>query len=302
VTATGRRRRRIAAYGLCRDDAGRVALVPAGTGTWALPGATVRHGERPQAAVARSLSIAEVGVRGIRAASADQAPHPSGALVHHDRLVFDVAAAGRPAGVHWLGPDELAGLRLPAFTAEVLGVETEPAAAADPDEGWAADDGFAVDRSGPRLRLQRFSTYALASDPDGRLLLARIAPNYPGTGRWHLPGGGTDFGEHPVDALLREVTEETAQRGRVVGLIEASHRHNPAALGREGYPIDWHTVRVTYRVAVDVPGRPWVTEAAGGSTAAAAWIRPEELARIELTELAAKIISRAGEYSDLAGR
>ena len=40
----------------------------------------------------------------------------------------------------------------------------------------------------------------------------------------------------------------------------------PAALGPEGVPIDWHVVRVLFRVQVDTPTEPVVTEAAGGST------------------------------------
>jgi ADP-ribose pyrophosphatase YjhB (NUDIX family) len=141
-----------------------------------------------------------------------------------------------------------------------------------------------------RLRMQRFAAYGLVTDPDGRILLARIGAGYPGAGRWHLPGGGTDFGEQPAHALQREITEETAQQGRVVALLGVTHRHNPDGATLDGRPVDWHTVRLLYRVVVDVPSEPYVTEAAGGSTGEAAWFRPDELRGIQLSEIAAFVL------------
>jgi 8-oxo-dGTP diphosphatase len=49
---------------------------------------------------------------------------------------------------------------------------------------------------------------ALVEDGDGRLLLARRAIE-PFKGRWDLPGGFVEEGEHPLDALRRELREET---------------------------------------------------------------------------------------------
>jgi 8-oxo-dGTP diphosphatase len=150
-----------------------------------------------------------------------------------------------------------------------------------------AQEAQAQARSGPPpTRFQRFAAYGLATDPAGRILLTRIAPGFPGAGLWHLPGGGTDFGEAPDAGLLRELIEETDQRGRVDGLLAVAHRHTEAAVGPEGVPIDWHGVRVVYRVRVDAPAPIRVVEAAGGSTADAAWYaRPRALA-LALTEVA----------------
>ena len=117
---------------------------------------------------------------------------------------------------------------------------------------------------GPR-RGQRFGAYGLVTDPEGRLLLTRTAQGYPGAGRWHAPGGGTDLGEQPRDGLRRELREESGQSGRIGELIWVESRHNPAALGPEGYPIDWHSVAVVYRVQVDQPAPLQVFDR-GGST------------------------------------
>ena len=140
--------------------------------------------------------------------------------------------------------------------------------------------------------MQRYGAYAAATDPAGRILLARIAEGYPGAGLWHLPGGGTDHGETPEQALARELFEETSQHGRVTGLLGISHRYDPTAVGPEGVPVDWHVIRVLFRVRVDVPTEPLVTEAAGGSTAAAAWFARAAIDGLALTELARDAVDR----------
>lgn len=132
---------------------------------------------------------------------------------------------------------------------------------------------------------QRFAAYGLVTDRAGRVLLTEIARGFPGAGRWHLPGGGTDVGEQPAEALLRELYEETGQRGEIVELLGVTHRRSQGLVGPEGYPMNWHAVRALYRVLVPEPSTPSVTEAAGGSTAAAAWFEPGELSGLSVTEV-----------------
>jgi ADP-ribose pyrophosphatase YjhB (NUDIX family) len=265
-------------------------------GLWGLPGGGVEQGEHPDDAVVREFAE-ETGLTvrpgGLHAVLSDVARLPgSGDLEHTDRLVYDVVPTGgalrpEPDGttdlVEWATADDRP---LMPFTARLLGRPAPPAAAL-PDE---AD----VPPTTPPRRVQRFGAYAVATDPAGRVLLTRIAPGYPGAGRWHLPGGGTDHGEAPEDALARELVEETSQRGRITGLLGVSHRHDPAAMGPEGVPIDWHVVRVLFRVQVDLPTVPVVTEAAGGSTEAAGWFTPAEVGTLGLTEVARSAVRRAG--------
>lgn len=260
---------------------------------WQVPGGGVAHGEHPDAAVRREFteeSGLAVEVAGVLAVVSDVIRLPDlGVALHTDRVVYEVAVTGgtlrdEPDGttdrIAWVTPAELPGLPLMPFTAELLGqpvtplpeemthpLGRQPYPSPDPDRG------------------QRFAAYGLVTDPDHRVLLTLISPGYPGAGRWHLPGGGTDHGEQPAAGLLRELVEESGQLGRVTRLVEVAHRHDPAAVGPEGRPIDWHVVRVVYRVVVDVPTPVRVVERRG-STARAAWFSPAEAAGLALTEVA----------------
>ncbi|MBO3739882.1 NUDIX hydrolase [Actinoplanes flavus] len=293
-------RRRAAAYGVCRAVDGRVLLTrgsaeAAFPGVWSLPGGGIDHGEHPDDSVLREFGE-ETGLRvritGLRAVLADLARLPDGSVEHTDRILYDVEvtggdlrpeAAGTTDAAEWLTPAEVAARPLLPFTAGILGVSFEAAEVEVP--------AGEPERTG---RVQRFGAYALASDPAGRILLTRIADGYPGAGRWHLAGGGTDFGETPERAVARELYEETSQRGRIAGLLGVSHRYDPAALGPEGVPLDWHVIRVVYRVTVDRPTAAEVTEAAGGSTADAGWFTLEQLDGLPLTELTRDALGRTG--------
>jgi ADP-ribose pyrophosphatase YjhB (NUDIX family) len=303
-------RRRIGAYGVCRDERGRVLLARGSAlsefpGVWSLPGGGVEQGEHPDRAVVREFAE-ETGLRvtvaRLRAALADVLDLPAAGVPEHtDRLIYDVRAdGGAPRAeiggttdrVDWAGPGELARWPLLPFTARVLGLPPAPTDEARTPPAAPADELRAVQTvagpvaPGPATAVQRFGAYALATDPAGRVLLTLIAPGYPGAGRWHLPGGGTDPGEQPEAALARELVEEAGQHGRVTGLLGVSHRHDPAAMGPERVPIDWHVVRVLFRVAVDAPAAAVVTEAAGGSTAAAGWFTQAQAEALPLTEVA----------------
>jgi len=102
---------------------------------------------------------------------------------------------------------------------------------------------------------------------DDRVLLSRLAPYLAPTERWTLPGGGIEFGEHPRDAVVREVYEETGLRAEVGEQAWIDSALIPA---RDDEP-ERHAVRVVYDgwVGADAP-EPRVVET-DGSTVDARW-------------------------------
>ncbi|WP_067496070.1 NUDIX domain-containing protein [Actinoplanes sp. TFC3] len=292
--------RRIGAYGLCRDSDGRVLLarnsaLSAFPGMWTLPGGGVEQGEDPGDAVVREAQE-ETGLRvritALHSVTADVFRLPgTDTWEHTDRIIYNIDVlggdlrdelVGTTDRVAWVHPG---GLELMPFTAGVLGLPVAPSdVPPDPHEA-------------PVRTNQRFGAYGLVTDPDGRILLTRIATGYPGAGLWHLPGGGTDHGETPEIALARELIEESGQLGRVISLLGTSHRHDPRAMGPEGIPVDWHVVRVLFRVQVDQPSEPVVTEEMGGSTSEVGWFDPVTAGELPLTEVAARALGQLAQES-----
>ena len=60
---------------------------------------------------------------------------------------------------------------------------------------------------------------AVLIEQDSRVLLVRRAIN-PQKGRWTLPAGFVDAGEHPARAAERECYEETGLEVQVIGLLD----------------------------------------------------------------------------------
>jgi 8-oxo-dGTP diphosphatase len=304
--------RRIAAYAVATDPDGRVLLVRASSrsgtpGVWSLPGGAVDHGEDPNHTVVRETA-AETGlsvtVTGLRDVLADMRSMPHrGVTIHTDRLIYAVSIrggnmvdrVGRPTDLaRWHTLEQAERLRLRPFTAAALDL---PTASADlrPEEAPDFPSFYAYPGPDGLHRAQRFAAYAIATDPADRLLLTRIAPGYPGAGRWHLPGGGTDYGEQPGAALIRELAEETGQVGRLIALLGVASHRDAASLGPEGYPIDWHGVRAFYRVVVDAPTEVAVKDV-GGSTSEARWVAVQKVAQIptdQVTEVTAEALRAA---------
>jgi len=311
VTAHLEALRRIAAYAVITDEQQRVLLVrgsslSATPGVWSLPGGAVAHGEHPNETVVRETAAESglsVAVTGLKDVLADVRALPRrGVTLHTDRVIYSACVrggslrdrSGQPTDiVRWVGLAQASTLSLRPFTATALGL---PAGVEEvPDEVPDFPSFHAEPGPDGLHRAQRFAAYAVATDPRRRVLLTRVAPNYPGAGRWHLPGGGTDYGEQPGAALIRELVEETGQRGRLVALLGVASHRDPASLGPEGYPIDWHGVRAFYRVQVDRATTPRVNDR-GGSTSEARWVPVDEVSTLrpdEVTEVTAEAMLAA---------
>jgi len=127
----------------------------------------------------------------------------------------------------------------------------------------------------------RVGGYALCTDDVGRVLLTRLSAIEVDVGAWTLPGGGIDFGEHPDDAVIRELAEETGLVGEIdeiAGVFSHVYRRSRAAQGA-----DLHFLGIVYHVRL-VGGE--LRDETDGTTDAARWFRREELDEVRLVEIA----------------
>lgn len=117
----------------------------------------------------------------------------------------------------------------------------------------------------------------------GRILLCRRGkPPY--VGYWSLPGGLVELGEPVVDALHREVREETGLEVSIVRLAEVYERITADDGGRTEY----HFVLLDYVCRVESG-----TLKAGDDAADVRWFARAELASLEITPGSLPVIERA---------
>lgn len=285
--------KRVAAYGILTDDERILAQESAPgsilPGSWWLPGGTVEHGEHPAETVLREFA-AETGltvrVVGLREVSSTVVPMSADHAEHNTLFLYDVervdgelsptVADGHARNV-WIRPQELTGRPMSPITATML----------DVDGGELLVAGARPVPSPTPGRRQRVGVYAWITGPDERVLLTLIREGFPGEGQWHLAGGGLNFGEQPLQTLLREIAEETSQDVVLTRQpIVASH-HDPTdpLPGGESHE-DYHGVHVIYRGRVEVPKPLEITDV-DGSTVEARWFDPAEIADLWLSPAAA---------------
>ncbi|MFZ4515808.1 MAG: NUDIX hydrolase [Acidimicrobiia bacterium] len=107
---------------------------------------------------------------------------------------------------------------------------------------------------------------------DGRLLLIQ-RDHAPQDGRWSFPGGHVEFGEELLEAVLRELREETGIEGIVERLLGWAER-----IGAEPEP--YHYVILNFVV---VPLDPERLEA-GSDARAAQWVDLDALPEWDLAD------------------
>ncbi len=156
------------------------------------------------------------------------------------------------------------------------------------ERGRATTPDPAVTEPAAATGRTRLGSHAICFDDAGRLLLCRLAVSEVETGAWTLPGGGVEFGEHPDDACLRELREETGLHGEIERVESVFSHVYPASRWAGGQ--DLHFLSILYRVRI-VGGE--LGDELDGSTDRAAWMSPDEIRSVKVVELARAGIERA---------
>ena len=126
---------------------------------------------------------------------------------------------------------------------------------------------------------------------DGRVLVARRARG-PALGVWTMPGGVVEAGETLIEALVREIEEETAMTIEPVAL--AGHRE--VLVRDDDRRVSRHFVILCFAAR-------WISRraAAERGTGRGALAQPDELAGLKTTEGLAEIVAAAFERMAAAG-
>jgi 8-oxo-dGTP diphosphatase len=131
-------------------------------------------------------------------------------------------------------------------------------------------------------QVQRVAAYNLCVDAHDRLLVCRLSSITERPGWWTLPGGGLEFGEHPEQAALRELHEETGLHGRIEELLAVDSLTRVAPNEEDNHTLNYHSVRIIYRTSVEAGD---LAHEAAGSTDLAAWRTRAELDTLPLVEM-----------------
>ena len=126
---------------------------------------------------------------------------------------------------------------------------------------------------------------ALIIEDDRIVLIER--GREPLKGYWSLPGGAVETGELLVDAVRREVHEETGLEVEVVHLLEIFERITPG----EGGQIEYHFILMDY-ICRPTGG----TLQASDDASRAEWFTEDEIAGLKITEGTPRFITNAFDW------
>ncbi|MGB3827203.1 MAG: NUDIX domain-containing protein [Ornithinimicrobium sp.] len=130
---------------------------------------------------------------------------------------------------------------------------------------------YVVHRGDPAYPYQRLAGYAVViAHVEGERCLLLTSFTHSRSGQWGLPGGGIDEGEDPLEAVHREVWEETGQRITITKPYEVDTSHFAGRSPRGRFE-NYHAVRLIYTARCPEPVEPVVHDV-GGSTDQAAWV------------------------------
>jgi ADP-ribose pyrophosphatase YjhB (NUDIX family) len=148
---------------------------------------------------------------------------------------------------------------------------------------------------------QRVAAYAWVRQGD-EVLLTRLAPHIAFKG-WTLPGGGVDHGEHPREALRREILEETglhAEPGRILDV----YSNHYVGKRPDGLVEDYHAIGIIFDAEV-LPGsrdvQPHVLDV-DGSSDFAAWVPLADLRTMSLSGAARHALALLDRDADPEAR
>ncbi len=235
------------------------------TELWTLPGGGLDHGEDPRDAVVREV-FEETGLDVEVGATAQV----------FSRHLPDAYRDGRRVDAHSLRLVYEGWVPVDAPEPRVVEVDGSTVDAAWHSLASVLDGSVPVDwqvrealAAHQPFRKQRVAAYALVVR-DGAVLLTRFSERGFHTGQWGLPGGGIEHGEHPRDAVVREVREETGLECLVGGLITVDdvRVRGTAPSGRDE---EFHSIGIVYAVTVPHGAEPRVIEQ-DGTTDAVSWV------------------------------
>ncbi|MFT4262417.1 MAG: NUDIX domain-containing protein [Nocardioides sp.] len=286
---------RVAAYAVVlRDGAilmSRLSDTLTATPMWTLPGGGLDHGEDPRAAVVREVQE-ETGLDVVIGETAwVLSSHQANAWrrgrnvdAHALRIVYD----------GWVAVDAPE-----PRTVEVGGSTAEAAwlPLADVLDGTVPTVPLVLEALTHHhvTQVQRVGVYGLLTRGTAEgveVLLTRIAPHAVHGGRWHLPGGGIDFGESPREALRREFQEETGlevEVGRPLDVRDVSL----TAAAPSGRWEEFHGIHLIFAVTTSDTAEPAVVEL-DGTTDAVEWVAVADVASRVITPQTAAALRAAG--------